>query len=70
MSKPRKPFPLRMDPELFDALQAWAAQEMRSINGQIEFVLRDAVKRWRKGNPRERKDSAAPGSTGQHDEQT
>ena len=39
----RKPFLLRVDPKLLDALQAWAADELRSLNGQIEFVLRRAV---------------------------
>ena len=36
----RRAFLLRMDPELYDALQRWAAAELRSLNGQIEFVLR------------------------------
>jgi hypothetical protein len=40
----RRPFLLRIDPELYDALQRWAADELRSLNGQIEFVLRRALK--------------------------
>lgn len=36
----RKAFLLRMDPELYDALQRWAAGDLRSLNGQIEFLLR------------------------------
>ena len=40
----RKPFLLRMDPEVFEALQRWAADDLRSLNGQIEFVLRDALR--------------------------
>jgi hypothetical protein len=40
----RKPFLLRLDPEVHDALQRWAADELRSLNGQIEFVLRTALK--------------------------
>lgn len=40
----RKPFLLRIDPELHDALQRWASDELRSLNGQIEFVLRRALK--------------------------
>jgi hypothetical protein len=32
-----------MDPEVFDALQRWANDELRSLNGQIEFVLRRAL---------------------------
>ena len=39
----RKSFLLRLDPALHDALQRWAAAELRSLNAQIEFVLRKAV---------------------------
>ena len=41
---PRKAFLLRIDPRLWDALEKWAADELRSINGQIEFILARAVK--------------------------
>ena len=41
--KPRKPFLLRLDPALYEGLERWAEQEMRSVNGQIEFVLKQAV---------------------------
>ena len=41
---PRKPFLLRVDPALLEALQRWAADELRSLNGQIEFVLRNALR--------------------------
>jgi hypothetical protein len=40
----RKGFPLRLDPEIYDALQRWAAGEFRSVNGQIEYLLRCALK--------------------------
>jgi len=43
MSDERKPFLLRMDPKLWDELQAWAEEEMRSVNGQIEFLLKRSV---------------------------
>ena len=46
--KQRKPFLLRMDPALHDALEAWAQQELRSLNGQIEFLLKEAVAKRRK----------------------
>lgn len=36
----RKPFLLRIDPLVLEALQRWAADDLRSLNGQIEFVLR------------------------------
>ena len=41
----RKPFLLRVDRALLDAVQRWADDELRSMNGQIEFILRDALKR-------------------------
>jgi hypothetical protein len=44
----RKQFLLRIDPGLWADLEAWAAAELRSVNGQIEYVLREAVRR-RKG---------------------
>jgi len=44
----RKSFLLRMDPALWAEVEAWAQQELRSVNGQIEFLLRQAVQK-RKG---------------------
>ena len=41
----RKPFLLRIDPAVHDAMQKWAADDLRSLNAQIEFVLRDALAR-------------------------
>ena len=39
--KPRKPFLLRMNPDLYAALESWAQQEMRSVNGQ--YILKEAL---------------------------
>ncbi|HVL67569.1 MAG TPA: hypothetical protein VM364_09925 [Vicinamibacterales bacterium] len=39
----RKPFLLRIDREILDALQRWADDDLRSLNGQIEFLLRRAL---------------------------
>ncbi|MFI5381425.1 MAG: hypothetical protein ACHRHE_19175 [Tepidisphaerales bacterium] len=39
----RKPFLLRMDPALLEALEKWAADDLRSLNGQIEWILRRAL---------------------------
>jgi hypothetical protein len=39
----RKSFLLRIDPKLWDALGAWAAEDLRSVNGQIEYLLKQAV---------------------------
>ncbi len=41
----RKPFLLRMDPELLAKLQSWASEDLRSLNGHIEFLLRQALQR-------------------------
>jgi len=44
----RKAFLLRVDPRLLADLEAWAGDELRSVNGQIEYLLRQAVQK-RKG---------------------
>lgn len=41
---PRKPFLLRVDPKLLEQLQRWADDDLRSLNGQIEFLLRKALR--------------------------
>jgi hypothetical protein len=51
----RKAFLLRIDPKLWAELEAWAGDELRSVNGQVEFLLRDAVRR--------RRHSVAPAET-------
>jgi hypothetical protein len=40
----RKPFLLRLEPAVHQALQGWADDELRSLNGQIEYLLRDALR--------------------------
>jgi len=45
---PKKSFLLRLDAALWKDLQAWAGDELRSVNGQIEYLLREAVKARRK----------------------
>ena len=41
----KKQFPLRLDPSVYEALERWAADEYRSVNSHIEFLLRDSLKR-------------------------
>jgi hypothetical protein len=41
----RKPFLLRIPPDLWNELEKWAADELRSVNGQIEYLLRQAVEK-------------------------
>lgn len=43
MADKKKPFALRLSPEIMKALEKWAADEFRSVNGQIEFLLNDAL---------------------------
>lgn len=49
----RKSFLLRMDPALWSELESWAQAELRSVNGQIEYLLRQAVERRKHGKPKE-----------------
>lgn len=44
----RKPFALRVDEKTLAAMQRWANDDLRSLNAQIEFVLRDALRRARR----------------------
>jgi hypothetical protein len=44
----RKSFLLRVDPALWAELEAWAADELRSVNGQVEYLLRQAVQKRKK----------------------
>ena len=41
----KKAYPLRISVEVIDAVQRWADDELRSVNAQIEYVLRDALRR-------------------------
>lgn len=41
----KKQFPLRIDPRVFDLVEQWANDDLRSVNSHIEYLLRDALKR-------------------------
>ncbi len=41
----RKAFLVRLDPAVLTAVEAWANDDLRSVNAQIEFILRDALRR-------------------------
>ena len=41
----RKQYPLRIDPEVWRAVQLWADDDMRSVNAQVEWIIRDALRR-------------------------
>jgi hypothetical protein len=48
MAEERKAFLLRIDPEVWAELEAWAADELRSVNGQVEYLMRQAVQKRKK----------------------
>jgi len=57
----RKAFPLRLDPVIYDAVQRWADAELRSMNAQIEFLLRRALKQaGRLPEPKSKEPGDAP----------
>ncbi|MGL5811567.1 MAG: hypothetical protein ACRCYQ_16625 [Nocardioides sp.] len=71
MATERKSVLLRLDPSVYDALARWANDELRSANAQIEFLLRDALRRAgrlpsearpmrRPGRPRQARDPTEP----------
>lgn len=49
----KKQVPLRLSPKLYDAIAAWAEDDFRSVNGQIEYLLTECVRQRKKnGSPR------------------
>ena len=58
---PRKSYLLRLSPQLYADLERWAADELRSVNAQIEFLLTDAVRRAGRRVP--------PQATGPHNDE-
>ena len=48
MAEPKKQVPLRLNAKLYDALAAWAEDDFRSVNGQIEYLLTDCVRQRKK----------------------
>lgn len=60
----KKSFLLRLDPKLYEALERWAADEFRSVNGHIEYLLREALRqsgRWPAGPGRSGPPDREPG---------
>jgi hypothetical protein len=62
-SEDRKAFLLRVDPVLWSELEAWAGDELRSVNGQVEFLLRQAVQRRKKALAAESQDAGDEGTS-------
>ncbi len=64
MADERKAFLLRADPSLWKEIEKWAADELRSVNGQIEFILREAVRRRRGPGGRAEPEKGGAGDPG------
>jgi hypothetical protein len=64
----KKVFMLRVNPEIYEALENWAADEFRSVNGQLEWVIEKTLKEAGR-MPKKRSSSPEkdPGQTHQHD---
>lgn len=56
--KAKKQVPLRLSPELYDRLAAWAEDEFRSVNGQIEYLLSECVKKRYGGKEKNKEEKA------------
>ncbi len=48
MAEPKKQIPLRLNAKLYEALAAWAEDDFRSVNGQIEYLLTECVRQRKK----------------------
>ena len=63
----RKSFLLRLDPQLYQAIKRWADDDLRSVNGQVEFLLRraldDAGRLPKKKNQQKKEDTNQPEDT-------
>lgn len=65
MNNTKKSFALRVDSDVYDALEKWAADDFRSINGQIEWLLSDALKRAKRSPKRKGKPAPTDGQKGE-----
>jgi hypothetical protein len=58
MAAEKKAFVLRINPETLKELERWAQEEFRSVNGQVEYILNEALKKRKKGsNPDQNADA-------------
>lgn len=60
----RKNFPLRISPDLYAALERWAADDLRSVNAQMEYLLTQAVRQAGRAKATAAQDAAAKPSSG------
>jgi hypothetical protein len=56
----RKAFALRIDPELFKAVEKWADDEFRSVNGQLEWIIHKSLKEAKRLPRKGKEDNTGP----------
>lgn len=69
----KKSFPLRIDDQVFDLLRQWAGDDFRSVNGQIEYLLREALRdagRLRKASQNGAAEPSSPDDTSEETDQS
>ncbi|MDL2254169.1 hypothetical protein LJC49_08930 [Ruminococcaceae bacterium OttesenSCG-928-I18] len=57
-NKQKKQVPLRLSSSLYNELAAWAEEDFRSVNGQIEYLLTECVRQRKKGGSAKKQDKA------------
>ena len=57
---PKRQVPLRLSAKLYNEIAAWAEDDFRSVNGQIEYLLTECVRRRRRGTAESREGQSAP----------
>ncbi|GFH95488.1 hypothetical protein IMSAGC003_02032 [Lachnospiraceae bacterium] len=60
MAESKKQIPLRLSPKLYNAIAAWAEDDFRSVNGQIEYLLTECVRQRRKNGNHVSEETDAP----------
>ncbi len=60
MAESKKQIPLRLSPKLYNAIAAWAEDDLRSVNGQIEYLLTECVRQRRKNGNHVSEETDAP----------
>ncbi|MCK9217174.1 MAG: PTS ascorbate transporter subunit IIC [Firmicutes bacterium] len=58
MSEPKKQIPLRLSPKLYKEIAAWAEDDFRSMNGQIEYLLTECVRKRKKSIEKAKNENA------------
>jgi hypothetical protein len=53
----KKTFVLRLSPEMYESIEKWASDEFRSVNGQIEYIIQEALKKNGRAKTKKKEDT-------------